>query len=304
MNEPDDVKAIKNRWAGVYSRGAPTYGGVQFFTRGGLRLVALANIPSGARVLDVGAGRGANLLPASKQVGRGGHVTGVDLADGMVRETSAEVRRRGLRNVDVHRMDAEHLGFTNASFDRVLCGFVLYFLPRIHHAFTEFARVLKPGGALAITGPDPDARDRTEVSPVWDLLPTYARKSDRLRRAQADNRDLWERVQGMSWPERQSAGALSFPRAQDLEDVLRETGFVDIKFVMEEAEIIAANEDEWWTWQWAHMPRSMLERMEPAVLQEFKDAVFEKLQPRKQQDGIHERVCYLFTFATKPAVAS
>ena len=69
MNEADDVSTIKNRWAGVYSRGAPTYGGVEFFARGGLRLVSLAQIPSGAQVLDVGTGRGANLFPASEQAG-------------------------------------------------------------------------------------------------------------------------------------------------------------------------------------------------------------------------------------------
>lgn len=301
MNKADDVKAIKNRWAGVYSRGAPTYGGVQFFARGGRRLVALAEIPSGARVLDVGTGRGANLFPASEQVGSDGRITGVDLADGMVQETGAEIQRRRIKNADVHRMDAEHLAFMNASFDRLLCGFVLYFLPRVHLAFTEFARVLKPGGVLAITGPDPAARDRVDVSPVWDLLPTYAQKSDRLRRVQADNRDLWERVQRKSWSERQAAGALSFPRARDLEEVLEQTGFVDVKVVTEEAEIVATDEEEWWTWQWSHMPRSMLEQMEPEVLRQFKDAVFEKLQPRKQPDGIHQRVCYLFTLATIPA---
>ena len=304
MNKADDAKAIKNRWAGVYSRGAPTYGGVQFFTRAGHRLVALAQIPSGACVLDVGTGRGANLFPASEQVGRDGRVTGVDLADGMVQETRAEVRRRGLRNVDVHHMDAEHLAFLNASFDRVLCGFVLYFLPQIHHAFTEFARVLKPGGVLAITGPDPAARDRANASPLWDLLPKYAQKSDRLRRVQADNRELWERVHRKAWPERQAAGALSFPRARELEAVVQQAGFLDIKVIKEEAEIIAADEEEWWTWQWFHMPRSMLEQMEPVVLQEFKEAVFKKLQPRRQQDGIHERVHYLFTLATKPARVS
>ncbi len=304
MNEAADVSAIKNRWAGVYSRGAPTYGGVEFFARGGHRLVSLAQIPSGAQVLDVGTGRGANLFPASEQAGTDGRITGVDVAEGMVRETNGEVRRRGLNNVSVHRMDADHLAFMNASFDRVLCGFVLYFLPRIHHAFTEFARVLKPGGVLAITGPDHASKSQAGGSPLWDLLPTYAEKSDRLRRVQAKDRALWERVQGKTWPERQAAGAMSFPRARELEMVLQQTGFVDVKVIKEEAEIVAADEEEWWTWQWSHMPRSMLEQMEPAVLQEFKEAVFEELQPRRRQDGIHERAFYLFTLATKPDQAT
>ena len=196
-------------------------------------------------------------------------------------------------------MDADHLAFMDASFDRVLSGFVLHFLPRIHHAFSEFARVLKPGGVLAITGPDQAARNRAGGSPLWDLLPSYAEKSDKLRRVRAKDRELWKQVQGKTWPERQAAGALSFPRARELEMVLQQTGFVDVKVIKEDTEIVATDEEEWWTWQWSHMPRSMLEQMEPVVLQEFKKAVFEKLQPRKQQDGIHERAYYLFTLATK-----
>ena len=301
MNDPVEHRAIKQWWAGVYNRGAPTYGRVMFFAHGGRRLVELARFPSSAYVLDVGTGRGANLFPAAEKAGPSGRVIGVDLAEEMVTATKAEVEQRRIGNVEVRQMDAERLEFPHASFDRVLCGFVLYFLPQVHHAFAGFARVLKPGGVLAITGPNgnPGAGSGAN-SPVWELLPAFLRRSAKARALVEEQRELYQRAEGMTWPERQAAGALSFPGAEELEEVLDQAGFTDVQVITEEAEIIAEDEEEWWTWQWSHMPRSALEQLEPELLAELKAAVFERLQSHKGPDGIRERFRYLFTLATKP----
>lgn len=48
-------------------------------------------------------------------------------------------------------MDAEHLAFEDATFDRVLCGFGIMFFPDQLHALGEFQRVLKTGGLLAVS---------------------------------------------------------------------------------------------------------------------------------------------------------
>lgn len=50
---------------------------------------------------------------------------------GMVERTAAEIKERGLRNADIRQMDAEDLEFPDASFDCVLCGFGLFFLPHL-----------------------------------------------------------------------------------------------------------------------------------------------------------------------------
>ncbi len=56
-----------------------------------------------------------------------------------------------MTNADVRLMDAEQLAFQDAFFDRVLCGFALFFFPDLDRALGEFYRVLKPGGYLAAT---------------------------------------------------------------------------------------------------------------------------------------------------------
>ncbi len=79
MEDPEDpeITEQKRETAGVFSRGAATYDrvGPAFFSHFGRRLVELAQIPSGARVLDIATGRGAVLFPAAEAVGPQGQVT-------------------------------------------------------------------------------------------------------------------------------------------------------------------------------------------------------------------------------------
>src|SRR4051794_13624397 len=72
--------------AGVFDRAADAYDqvGVELFGPVGRRLVALSGVKPGWRVLDVGCGRGAVLLPLADAVGPAGEVVGVDLAPRMV----------------------------------------------------------------------------------------------------------------------------------------------------------------------------------------------------------------------------
>src|SRR5579871_4085604 len=106
----DDTEssAVKAEIAGLYSRVAPRYSqvGPTRFAYVGRRLVEHLGIGEGAQVLDVAAGRGANLFPAAEKTGASGHVTGIDLSEGMVRETSAEIARRGISNAEIRLMDA------------------------------------------------------------------------------------------------------------------------------------------------------------------------------------------------------
>jgi O-methyltransferase/aklanonic acid methyltransferase len=129
--DPPEIVQEKRGTADVFSRAASTYDhvGPQFFTHFGRRLVELAQMLNKANVLDVAMGRGANLFPAAETVGSHGYVTGIDLSEAMVQETAKEINRRGLKNAEVRQMDAEHLEFSDASFDCVLCGFSIFFSP-------------------------------------------------------------------------------------------------------------------------------------------------------------------------------
>src|SRR5687767_3132125 len=147
----DDERTRKAQTQALFNSLVPDYGaGPGSFAHFGSRLVVLAGIEPGQRVLDVATGRGAVLFPAAERVGEGGEATGIDLAEGMVQATNEEAARRGLA-ARTRVMDAEDLDFPEAAFDRVFCGFGIMFFPNLHRALAEFRRVLKPSGRLGVS---------------------------------------------------------------------------------------------------------------------------------------------------------
>ena len=69
----------------------------------------------------------------------------------MVDALAADLAARGIANASVQVGDAEALDFPAGSFDAVLAGFMIFFCPDPDRVLAEFARVLKPGGVVALT---------------------------------------------------------------------------------------------------------------------------------------------------------
>lgn len=111
----------------------------------GRQLLDYADPPPGARLLDVGAGRGAVTGPA---VARGCVVTATDAAPGMVARLRADFPEIAAWRMDAHRFD-----FADGCFDVVTAGFVLDLLPDPAAAVAEARRVLAPGGVVAFSVP-------------------------------------------------------------------------------------------------------------------------------------------------------
>ena len=110
------------------------------------RMVSLAGLHPGDRVLDVGTGTGIVALEAVARVLPGGSVLGIDLSEGML-ETA---RSRAVAGVEFRRMDAEALELEDGSFDVVLSLFALLHFPDPLRALREMHRVLRPGGRLVL----------------------------------------------------------------------------------------------------------------------------------------------------------
>lgn len=109
----------------------------------GRQLVEYAAPPPGARVLDVGAGRGA---VARAALALGCRVTAVDASKGMVERLDADYP-----DMIARQMDAGRLDFADDSFDLVTSGFVIQVLSDPGVALAEARRVLAPGGTIALS---------------------------------------------------------------------------------------------------------------------------------------------------------
>lgn len=115
------------------------------------RMIELAEIQPGDRVLDVASGLGEPALAAAAVVGAAGHVTATDISAEMLRIASERAAESGLTNLDFVEQDAETFDFPDGSFDAVLCRFALMFLADPLSAIGRMRTVLKEGGCLVAT---------------------------------------------------------------------------------------------------------------------------------------------------------
>ena len=112
--------------------------------------LAIAPIPAGATVVDIGSGAGTDLLLAARRVGPRGRAIGVDMTDAMRRRAIEGARRCGLDNVEIRSGDATRLPVDDGEADIVISNGVLNLVPDKERAVAEIARVLEPGGRVQI----------------------------------------------------------------------------------------------------------------------------------------------------------
>lgn len=114
------------------------------------RMLDLARIQPGQRILDIAAGAGEPAVSAAERVGPGGYVLATDISEGIVELALQVARERGLKQVETRVMDGEHLDLPDASFDAVLCRLGLMYMPHPVTALREWRRALRPGGRVAV----------------------------------------------------------------------------------------------------------------------------------------------------------
>jgi ubiquinone/menaquinone biosynthesis C-methylase UbiE len=164
--DPDRVPAIYSRIAPVYEVWARLAE-----ARPRRRVLALAAVRDGEDVLEVATGTGAQLTDLARR-NPSGRTTGVELAEGMLRQTRQRLAAQGLQRVELHQASALAMPLEDDSFDLLVNGYMLDLLPRedIPRAVAEFRRVLRPGGRIVLSNMTLGER---RAHRVWDTL--YAR---------------------------------------------------------------------------------------------------------------------------------
>jgi ubiquinone/menaquinone biosynthesis C-methylase UbiE len=149
------------------------------------RLLEMAALTPGERVLDLAAGTGLVTFPAAEAVGATGRVVATDISDAMVQRLTTEAAARGLAQITAERTDAESLRWDPTTFDVVLCALGLMYVVNPAACLAESFRVLTPGGRMvaAVWGarrncgwaeifPIVDRRVQSEVCPMFFQLGT------------------------------------------------------------------------------------------------------------------------------------
>ncbi len=266
----------KQRVAALYTRVASDYDeyGPPFFAHAGSRLVDLAGARPGDKILDVATGRGAALFPAAERIGPTGVAVGIDLAAGMVECTRNEIARRGLANAAVVRMDAEHLAFGPSVFDRVVCGFAVFFFPDVPRVLAEIRQVLRRGGTVAFAF-------TRGTDPRWSWYGELLQQFGALDGLEPMGGDAAIRNEGT------------------LVAALQAAGFAGAREIVEETEFVIPDETAWWSSLWTHGERRPLERLDSDTLARLRKACFRHLQTIMEPSGLPVRQAHVFVLARR-----
>jgi SAM-dependent methyltransferase len=189
------------------------------------RVLDLAGLEPGHRVLELACGAGGLGLAAAERVGPGGEVVMSDIVPELADAAAERARERGLGNATGRVLDLEHIDEPDATFDAVICREGLMFAVEPERAAAEIARVLRPGGRLAAAVWGPPERNpwlTTLLGPLSEHL-------------------------GRPVPPPGVPGPFSLSDADRLAQLLTDAGLVDVAVDELAVPTRVASFDEWWT---------------------------------------------------------
>ncbi|HEU4719861.1 MAG TPA: methyltransferase domain-containing protein [Gemmatimonadaceae bacterium] len=237
------------------------------------RLVELAALAPGERVLDVGTGTGMVPFEVARTAA-GTSVVGTDISSGMIEKASRKAVEHGLDpdRVSFQVMDAEAMSFAPGEFDVVTSAFALGHMPRPERAMAEMFRVMRPGGRLLVT-----VGSRPPLASLPALRHAAVEVGRRLRamRGLRLGADLLDRLVDATLPPDTDAPqgaelATQLSRADSIMALARGAGFDGVEWTWQNFQNEIASADEFWEVQ-----RTICTRARKRLLSAAPDAIEE-----------------------------
>ena len=217
------------------------------------RMIAMADISAGQRVLDIGTGTGVVALEAAKAAGDRGKCIGVDLSEKMLASARGNACRENLtKRIEFMAMDAESLQFETASFDVVLSLFALLHFPNPAIALSEMFRVLKPGGTLVVAvGSPPPWLSWLGAKHAITLIPELISRflGRQLVAPQFLNQLVQRNTSAHAEPEESSLARAGSSRSRTVPRLIRDVGFENLRQHWEGHQAVLDTPEDFWAIQ-------------------------------------------------------
>jgi arsenite methyltransferase len=124
--------------------------------------------------VDLGSGRGTDVIRLAEIVGAGGFVYGIDISEGMIKKSIDTAKRLGVRNVDFLNNTLEKINLKNNIADLVISNCTINHSPEKQAVWDEVFRILKTGGRFVVSDiysvnpvPDEYKNDAVAISECW-----------------------------------------------------------------------------------------------------------------------------------------
>ncbi|MDH3513809.1 MAG: class I SAM-dependent methyltransferase [Gammaproteobacteria bacterium] len=251
---------------------------LRFFPFCADRLVRRLDPAPGSKLLDVATGTGAVALAAAQAIGQQGRVIAVDLAESMLDRLQEKIAKFGVRNIDLHVMDAGSLEFRRDYFDNVVCSFGMFLLPDMAAGLREWVRVLKPGGRVMFT-----SFGKRAFQPMMERLLIRLERYDAVN-PDGDRENLSMRLAD---PER-------------CRELLDRAGLDHVEVTTEQLGYHLKDETQWWDVLWNSGMRGRIERIPSGERAGFRAAHLAEVRPLLTDKGLWLDVETHFAAGTKP----
>jgi arsenite methyltransferase len=149
-----------------------------------------AKAKAGETCVDLGSGRGTDVLRMADEVGETGFVIGIDVSDGMLAKAQKNAEKLGVTNVRFLKSELENIAIESHTVDLVISNCTINHAANKQQVWNEIARILKKGGRFVVSDiyaigqvPDEYRNDPTAVAECWAGAVTKDEYLDTLSKA-------------------------------------------------------------------------------------------------------------------------
>ena len=243
------------------------------------KMLDMAGITFGHRVLDLASGAGSQTLITAKRVGENGHVVANDISSTMLQHVKENSAKKEISNISTQLGAVQELNITPNSFDAVICRFALMLFANPEIVLSNIFRVLKPGGKFGVMVFSKPEENQFFLKPMQILLRNAAKK-----------------------PPVGGPGLFSMGEPITLEKVFNESGFVNIEISTQNVtfEMPHANESLLMIQEAFGAYRAVISDCPEDVQKKAWEEVLEYLRSLESSNGIEAPAQILIGSAQKP----